>query len=190
MESMYNGKYIDTNGKKHMCNAHLFYKGCSVIIDYEWFLHCYDRDDEAKKRSEGLVPFEVYPYENDIYVGYVHTDSHFGKADISELTSILDNILKSEDNHIKLSIMNKIIKLIAILCISLWLGVCVYTVIKSMSKFNNSTSLVKNDNTRDYAYEHYCDSIYATNPDYYLDVLVETDKFQSYIYEHGKWWTD
>lgn len=86
--------------------------------------------------------------------------------------------------------MNKTIKLIAILCISLWLGVCVYTVIKSMSKFNNSTSLVKNDNTRDYAYEHYCDSVYEANPDYYLDVLVETDKFQSYLYEHGKWWTD
>ena len=37
-------------------------------------------------------------------------------------------------------------------------------------------------------YEHYCDSIYEVNPDYYLDVLIETDKFQSYINEHGEWW--
>ena len=69
--------------------------------------------------------------------------------------------------------MNKTLKLIAILCIILWLGACVYTVIKCISNINNKTCIVKNDNTRDY----------------YLDVLVETDKFQSYINEHGKWWT-
>lgn len=44
------------------------------------------------------------------------------------------------------------------------------------------------DNTRDYNYEHYCDSIYENNPDYYLDVLVETDKYQNYLEEHGQWW--
>lgn len=47
-----------------------------------------------------------------------------------------------------------------------------------------------NDTTRDINYEHYCDSIWITNPDYYLDVLVETDKFQNYIEEHGQWWTN
>lgn len=46
------------------------------------------------------------------------------------------------------------------------------------------------DTTRDINYEHYCDSIWITNPDYYLDVLVETDKFQSYIEKHGEWWTN
>lgn len=45
-----------------------------------------------------------------------------------------------------------------------------------------------NDTTRDINYEHYCDSIWITNPDYYLDVLVETDEFQNYIDEHGEWW--
>lgn len=45
-----------------------------------------------------------------------------------------------------------------------------------------------NDTTRDINYEHYCDSIWITNPDYYLDVLVETDEFQSYIEKHGQWW--
>ena len=46
------------------------------------------------------------------------------------------------------------------------------------------------DTTRDINYEHYCDSIWITNPDYYLDVLVETDEFQSYIEKHGEWWTN
>lgn len=45
-----------------------------------------------------------------------------------------------------------------------------------------------NDTTRNINYEHYCDSIWITNPDYYLDVLVETDEFQNYIEEHGQWW--
>ena len=44
------------------------------------------------------------------------------------------------------------------------------------------------DTTRDINYEHYCDSIWITNPDYYLDVLIETDEFQSYIEKHGEWW--
>ena len=48
--------------------------------------------------------------------------------------------------------------------------------------------ITKNDSTRDYKFEHYCDSIYEVNPDYYLDVLIETDEFQNYINEHGKWW--
>lgn len=46
------------------------------------------------------------------------------------------------------------------------------------------------DTTRDINYEHYCDSIWITNPDYYLDVLVETDEFQSYIEKYGQWWTN
>ena len=192
METMFNGKYIDANSKKHLCNAHLSYRGRSVIIDYEWFLHCYDNKDKTKKRAEELVPFEVYPYKTDIYVGYVHIDKHFGKADMVELMAILDTIIKSEDklvNPIKFSMYNTM-RLIAILCISLWLGACAYLAISYITNFKSSTSLVKNNNTRDYVYEHYCDSIYEANPDYYLDVLVETDKFQSYLYEHGKWWTD
>lgn len=71
---------------------------------------------------------------------------------------------------------NTLINLIAFAVIILCLGIA------------HKTCVAKNDNARDYAYEHYCDSIYAANPDYYLDVLVETDKFQSYLNEHGKWW--
>lgn len=55
---------------------------------------------------------------------------------------------------------------------------------------NSKNYITKNDSTRDYKFEHYCDSIYEVNPDYYLDVLIETDKFQDYIDKHGKWWTN
>jgi hypothetical protein len=41
---------------------------------------------------------------------------------------------------------------------------------------------------RDAAYEAYCDSIWAVDKDYYMDVLVETDDYQDYIQEHGEWW--
>ena len=101
MKTTDNGRYKDANGKRHLCNAHLYYKGRSVIIDYEWCLHPYDLDSEIKKRDEGFVPFEVYPYDNCIYVGYVHTDSKFKKADIGELISILDNIIENEYTHFK-----------------------------------------------------------------------------------------
>lgn len=48
-------------------------------------------------------------------------------------------------------------------------------------------SPTKVDN-RDYAYEAYCDSIYEADPDYYLDVLCETDEYCTYVEEHGAWW--
>lgn len=48
----------------------------------------------------------------------------------------------------------------------------------------------KESTTRDYAYEAYCDSIYEVDPDYYLDVLCETDEYCSYVEEHGEWWND
>lgn len=46
------------------------------------------------------------------------------------------------------------------------------------------------EDTRDYAYEAYCDSVWNANPDYYLDVLMETDKYLSYIDEHPDWWAE
>ena len=42
--------------------------------------------------------------------------------------------------------------------------------------------------TRDLAYEAYCDSIWANDPDYYLDVLCETDEYCTYIETNGEWW--
>lgn len=46
------------------------------------------------------------------------------------------------------------------------------------------------DDTRNYAYEAYCDSIYEADPDFYLDVLCETNEYCSYVEEHGEWWYD
>ena len=57
--------------------------------------------------------------------------------------------------------------------------------VKTIKDYNRNL-----DTTRDINYEHYCDSIWITNPDYYLDVLVETDEFQSYIEKHGEWWNN
>lgn len=56
--------------------------------------------------------------------------------------------------------------------------------------FDSKSFTIKNNSTRDYKFEHYCDSIYEVNPDYYFDVLVETDEFQNYIDKHGEWWTN
>lgn len=188
-----NGMWKDADGNRCLCNAHLYYKGKSVIIDYERFLHDYNLDSDIEKRAEGLVPFEVYPYENDIYVGYVHTDNSYKKADIGELISILDSIIKEEDKsttYINSSIIKKIIRLIVIFLISLCLIFTVYSVVRYIVDINNKTYVVKNNNTRDYKYEYYCDSIYEVDPNYYSDVLVESDKYQSYIDEHGEWWAN
>lgn len=74
----------------------------------------------------------------------------------------------------------------------LFVGVLVALSFIYYSNYNNyidsKNYITKNDSTRDYKFEHYCDSIYEVNPDYYLDILIETDKFQNYIDKHGKWW--
>lgn len=41
---------------------------------------------------------------------------------------------------------------------------------------------------RDYSYEAYCDSVWETNPEYYMDVVMETDEYVEYIEINGKWW--
>lgn len=53
-----------------------------------------------------------------------------------------------------------------------------------------ATNICTNNNTRDLKYEAYCDSIWNANPDYYLDVITETDEYQLYIEEHGSWWSN
>lgn len=58
--------------------------------------------------------------------------------------------------------------------------------INIMYSYNNSYNNIQ----RDYEYEHYCDSIWVNNPDYYLDVLVESDEYQNYIDIHGEWWKE
>lgn len=73
----------------------------------------------------------------------------------------------------------------------LFIGALVNLSFINCSNYIDSKNYITNNNsTRDYKFEHYCDSIYEVNPDYYLDVLIETDKFQDYIDKHGKWWTN
>lgn len=86
--------YNGTNNG-HTLNAHLSYKGRSVIIDYEFCLHCYS---ELKRSSRNeFVPFEIYPYGyGDIYIGYVEVDKTFHKADMEKLIEILDEAIKEE----------------------------------------------------------------------------------------------
>lgn len=92
-----NGVYMDVeNGMHHYCNAHLSYKGRSVIIDYEWILHAYDSTDVDKKKAANLVPFEVYPYATDIYVGYTKLDAKSEKVDLVDLISKLDKAIEKE----------------------------------------------------------------------------------------------
>lgn len=85
MNTAYNGKI---NG--HLTNAHLFYRGKSVIVDYEHCLHCY------RHIPEGTVPFEVYPYGYDIVVDYAKLDEGFNKVNLEDLINKLDKLLKDE----------------------------------------------------------------------------------------------
>lgn len=89
-----NGKYKDSNNKRHFCNAHLSYKGRSIIIDYEWILH--DYENVEFKKAANLIPFEVYPYATDIHVGYAKLDTEFGKVDLADLISKLDEAIEKE----------------------------------------------------------------------------------------------
>lgn len=90
-----NGRYTDSKGNYHLCNAHLSYKGHSVIIDYEWCLHHYSSIEE--KKANNVVPFEVYPYRDYSCVGYVKIDTTFNKIDLSDLISKLDKLIKEEE---------------------------------------------------------------------------------------------
>lgn len=49
---------------------------------------------------------------------------------------------------------------------------------------------ISKDLTRDLEYEAYCDSVYNADPDYYYDVLAETDEYWEYIALHQPWWEE
>lgn len=91
----FSGKYIDSKGNHHWTNAHLAYKGHSIIIDYEWCLHDYDNDFKTKFINI-IVPFEMYPYKTDIVVRYAKL-STYNKVDLSDLISKLDKLIKEEE---------------------------------------------------------------------------------------------
>lgn len=79
--------------------------------------------------------------------------------------------------------MKNKISIIVISIITSLITSCITCSIKT-SKISNT------NNTRDYVYEHYCDSIYDVNPNYYLDVLMEQDEYIEYVNKHGEWWNE
>ncbi len=66
----------------------------------------------------------------------------------------------------------------------------VIVAIMIVMKYQHCSSGIKNHESRDFAYEKYCDSIFVVNPNYYYDELVETDEYEQYIKEHGIWWKE
>ena len=94
-DSVCNG--MGKNGK--ILNAHISYKGRSVIIDYEFCLHPYDHLEKYRNK---VVPFEVYPYGDDIYVGYVEVDEMFHKADMGKLIEALDEAIAEEPDTVEM----------------------------------------------------------------------------------------
>ncbi len=65
------------------------------------------------------------------------------------------------------------------------LGLILVFLTQPIRSCNNSNKI-----SRNYAYEHYVDSVYNVNPDYYLDVICETDEYQEYVNKHGEWWNN
>jgi hypothetical protein len=53
---------------------------------------------------------------------------------------------------------------------------------------NTRVIIIKNNESRDYDYEWYCDSIFHYDEDYYFDVLMVTEQYNDYIEKHGQWW--
>ena len=82
-----NGMIIKENSQREYTNTHLYYKGRSVIIDYEKILHVYC---DAVMNDNTIIPFEIYPYGDDIHVGYTSVDPQFHKVDISEVLKQID----------------------------------------------------------------------------------------------------
>lgn len=63
-------------------------------------------------------------------------------------------------------------------------GICVFAFVVSLFIRCGANK----DYNRDYEYESYCDSIWANDPDYYLDVITESDEYIEYISINGEWW--
>lgn len=86
---------------------------------------------------------------------------------------------------------NSVAKVASVIPVILLISVIIVMVVVVNSiKSDSQTYTISNVSTRDYNYEHYCDSMYYVNQDYYFDVIVESDKFNDYIEQHGEWWTN
>ena len=69
----------------NVLNSRVSIKGKDIILDYQFSLHYYP--DEEGLKQQGLVPVEMYPYEDDIIVDYLPVDDNFGVIDLEALYS-------------------------------------------------------------------------------------------------------
>lgn len=75
-------------------NAQVAIQGKSIIIDYEFNLHRYTNERELKEHN--LVPVEMYPYYDDILVGYIKVEPNFDAIDLEELYKWALEAIESE----------------------------------------------------------------------------------------------
>lgn len=78
-------------------NSRVSYKDRDIVLDYEFKLHAYDNKSDLK--NKGLIPVEMYPYNDDIIVGYIPVDARFGVIKLEELYKWIKDVLKEENNN-------------------------------------------------------------------------------------------
>lgn len=71
---------------------------------------------------------------------------------------------------------------------TLFILLCSFVALGTISCIKVSAESNIEKSPRNLQYENYCDSIWNTDKEYYLDILSETDEYQLYIAEHGEWW--
>lgn len=76
-------------------NSKVSIQGKDIVLDYEFALHGYLNEVDLKE--EGMVPVEMYPYEGDILIGYIHVDAEFGVIDLEELYNWAIEAIKNEN---------------------------------------------------------------------------------------------
>lgn len=90
---VYNGSTFSREEDKTIyLNAHLFYKGWSVIVDYEHALHIYEKGDYNPNKE---VPVEMYSREfGDYSLEFVKLDDTYGKVDMVELVKTIEKVIE------------------------------------------------------------------------------------------------
>lgn len=82
---------------EHVKNSRVSIKGKDIVLDYEFNLHYYAQKDEII--ANGEVPVEMYPYRDDILMGYIPVDNYFGVIDLEALYKWAIEAIEKEDNY-------------------------------------------------------------------------------------------
>lgn len=78
-------------------NSRVSIKGKDIVLDYEFDLHHYVQKDDII--AEGKVPVEMYPYRDDILMGYIPVDNHFGVIDLEALYKWAIEAIEKENDY-------------------------------------------------------------------------------------------